>query len=137
MRSNCSRPLDRALQQLARTTRSGAIVVVLSDLIDLPAAAADRISALASHGRALAVVRVLAPAEARFPFSGTVRLRALEGGAVVETEADTTRDEYLAALAALTQTYRETIVRRGGRFVGALTSDDPVRVVRTIVQSLR
>jgi uncharacterized protein (DUF58 family) len=129
--------LDRALQQLARTTRRGAIVVVLSDLLDLPPAAADRVSALASHGRALAVVQTLSPAEARFPFSGTVRLRALEGGAVVETDADTTRDEYLAALAELTQRYEETIVRRGGRFLGALTSDDPVGVVRTVVQSLR
>jgi uncharacterized protein (DUF58 family) len=129
--------LDRALQQLARTTRRGAIVVVLSDLLDLPAAAADRISALASHGRTLAVVQTLSPAEAHFPFSGTVRLRALEGGAVVETDAETTRDEYLAALTELTQRYQESIVRRGGRFLGALTSDDPVRVVRAVVQSLR
>jgi uncharacterized protein (DUF58 family) len=129
--------LDRALQQLARTTRRGAIVVVLSDLVDLPVVAADRVSALASHGRALAVVQTLAPAEAHFPFSGTVRLRALEGGAVVETDAETTRGEYLAALAELTRAYRETVVGRGGRFVSALTSDDPVRVVRAIVQSLR
>jgi uncharacterized protein (DUF58 family) len=129
--------LDRALQDLARTTRRGAIVVVLSDLVDLPAGAADRISALASHGRALALVQTLAPAEARFPFSGTVRLRALEGGGVVETDADATREQYLAALAELTHSYRETIVHRGGRFVSSLTSDDPVRVVRAVVQSLR
>jgi uncharacterized protein (DUF58 family) len=129
--------LDRALQSLARATRRGAIVVVLSDLIDLPAEAADRITALASNGRVLAVVQTLDAAEASFPFSGTVRLRALEGGTVVETDADTTRDRYIAALGELTRRWRDVVLRRGGRFVGALSGDDPVGVVRAIVQSVR
>jgi uncharacterized protein (DUF58 family) len=129
--------LDRALQVLTRATRRGAIVVVLSDLVDLPAEAADRVSALAANGRVLTVVQTLDPAEASFPFSGTVRLRALEGGAIVETDAETTRDRYLAALGALTRGWNEAVVRRGGRFVGAVTADDPVAVVRAIVQSVR
>jgi uncharacterized protein (DUF58 family) len=129
--------LDRALQTLVRSARRGAIVVVLSDLLDLPAGAADRVSALGAQGRALAVVQTLDPAEATFPFSGTVRLRALEGGAVVETDADTTRDGYLAALARLTRAWQDTIVRRSGRFLGAVTADDLVAVVRSVVQSLR
>jgi uncharacterized protein (DUF58 family) len=129
--------LDRALQALARATRRGAIVVVLSDLVDLPADAADRVSALAANGRLLTVVQTLDRAEATFPFSGTVRLRALEGGAVVETDADTTRDRYLAALGALTHEWREAVVRRNGRFVGAQSADDPVAVVRAIVQSVK
>jgi uncharacterized protein (DUF58 family) len=129
--------LDRALQSLARATRRGAIVVVFSDLVDLPAEAVDRISALAANGRVLTVVQMLDPAEASFPFSGTVRLRALEGGTVVETDADTTRDRYLEALGALTRAWRDAVVRRSGRFVGALTADDPVAVVRAIVHSVR
>jgi uncharacterized protein (DUF58 family) len=129
--------LDRALQALTRTARRGAILVVLSDLIDLPAAAPDRVSALAGQGRALAVVQTLDPAEATFSFSGTVRLRALEGGTVVETDADTTRDDYLAALRRLTRSWQDNIVQRSGRFLSALTSDDLVAVTRSVVQSLR
>jgi uncharacterized protein (DUF58 family) len=129
--------LDRALQALARSARRGAIVVVLSDLLDLPSGASDRVSALGGEGRALAVVQTLDPAEATFPFSGTVRLRALEGGAVVETDADTTRDAYLSALARLTRAWQDAVVRRSGRFLGVVTADDVIAVVRSIVQSLR
>ncbi len=128
--------LDRALQSLVRATRRGAIIVVLSDLVDLPSGAADRISALATHGRVLTVVQTLDPAELTFPFSGTVRLRSLEGGAVVETDADTTRAGYLAAMDELTRSYRDIVLRRGGRFSRCASSDDPVGVVRAIVQSL-
>jgi hypothetical protein len=82
-------------------------------------------------------VQVLDPVEVDFPFAGTVRLRALEGGTVVETDADSARSGYLDSLARLTGAWRDAIVRRGGRFVRATTTDDPTTVVRTIVQSIR
>ena len=129
--------LDRALQTLVRATRRGAIVVVLSDLLDLPDGAADRIAAIAATGRALVVVQTLDPAEVDFPFEGTVRLRALEGNAVVETDADEMRGPYLEALAALTGDWRERVLRRGGRFLRVTTSDAPVSVVREIVKAVR
>jgi uncharacterized protein (DUF58 family) len=129
--------LDRGLQALSRTTRRGAIVVVLSDLIDLPAEAADRISAIASTGRVLVVAQTLDPAETSFPFAGTVRLRAMEGGAVVETDADTARERYVAALAELTRTWRATVEGRGGRLLSGASADDLVAFVRAIVQGAR
>jgi uncharacterized protein (DUF58 family) len=129
--------VERALQAVARAARRGAIVVVLSDLIDLPEGARERIAEIASSGRVLIVAQVLDPAEVEFPYEGTVRLRALEGNAVVETDADTTRDQYMAAREALTALWDSAIVGRGGRFVGATTADDPVHVVRRIVESLR
>jgi uncharacterized protein (DUF58 family) len=110
---------------------------VLSDLLDLPDDVADRMAAIVPAGRVLVVVQVLDPAEVDFPFSGTVRLRSLEGGTVVETDADATRSSYLEALATLTRTWQDAIVRRGGRFLRARTTDDPVEVVRAIVQSIR
>jgi len=129
--------LDRALQALARATRRGAIVVFLSDLVDLPDDAAERVAAIAATGRVVSIVQTLDPAEVAFPFEGTVRLRALEGGAVVETDAETTRDRYLAALASLTGTWEKAAVRRGGRFSRAISTDDLVSVVRAIVESVR
>jgi len=129
--------VDRALVALARASRRGAVVVVLSDLLDLPDAVADRVAAIATAGRVLVVVQVLDPAEADFPFTGTVRLRALEGGTVVETDADSARAGYLEALEKLTGAWRDAVVRRGGRFLRARTTDDPVEVVRAVVQSIR
>ncbi len=127
--------LARALQSVAQATRRGAITVVLSDLVDLPDAAAARVAELASRGRTLIVQQVLDPWEATFPFRGPVRLRALEGDVVVETDADTTRDRYMAALASLTEEWKRAIVGRGGRLLRAATSDDLVQTVRKVVAS--
>lgn len=129
--------LERGMQSLARATRRGAIVVVLSDLLDLPREAADRVGAIASQGRVLVVIQTLDPDEVDFPYTGNVRLRALEGGAVVETDADAVRDRYLEAMDALTATWRDAVVRRGGRFLKASSGDSPVDVVRKIVEAVR
>jgi uncharacterized protein (DUF58 family) len=129
--------VDRALRSVLRGARRGTIVVFLSDLIDLPDSAPKSIGELASRGRVLTVVQTLDPAEVAFPYQGTVRLRALEGDAVVETDADSTRDRYIAALSGLTSTWQKDVERRGGRFVRAMTSDSPLGVVRAIVESAR
>jgi uncharacterized protein (DUF58 family) len=132
-----ARMFERALQMVSRITRRGAIVVVLSDLIDLPDGSAQRLADLGSTGRVLTVVQTLDPAEVALPFRGTVRLRALEGDAVVETDADATRDQYMAALADLTRAWERAVVGRGGRFIRATSADEPVGLVRTIVESVR
>ncbi|MEO6576669.1 MAG: DUF58 domain-containing protein, partial [Polyangiaceae bacterium] len=129
--------LDRGLGGIARAARRGSIVVVLSDLLDLPDGAAERIAAIASRGRVVVVVQTLDPDEATLPFEGTVRLRSLEGGVVVETDIETTRDSYLAALVALQTRWEADLVARGARMIRATTSDDPVRVVRKILEAAR
>jgi uncharacterized protein (DUF58 family) len=129
--------LTRSLQALAQTTRRGAVVVVLSDLLDAPDGAAEMVAALASRGCVLSVVRVLDAAEVDLPYRGTVRLRALEGTSEVETNADRARAEYVARLAEVTGSWERAVMRRGGRFLRATTSENPVQVVRTILERLR
>ena len=129
--------LDRALGGIARSARRGSIIVVLSDLIDLPPEAAERIAAVASRGRVVVVVQTLDPDEARLPFEGTVRLRALEGDAVVETDVETTRPAYLEAMATLQDAWERTLVARGGRLIRAETSDEPVHIVRAVTEAVR
>jgi uncharacterized protein (DUF58 family) len=129
--------LDRALQSLVRTLRRGAIVVVLSDLLDMPAGAPERVAALASGGRALVVVQVVDPAEVEMPYSGTVRLRALEGSDVVETDADEVRLRYQVAFEGIAEQWSTAVVRRGGRFLRASTTSDPVGLVRAIASAIR
>lgn len=129
--------MERAVQSVARATRRGAVVVVLSDLVDLPDGSGERVAEIASRGRVLVVVQVLDPAEADFPYRGTVRFRALEGDAMVETDADATREGYLAALASLTAGWEKAVVKRGGRFARATTTEPPVQVLRRIVENVR
>lgn len=129
--------VDRTLEPLARSARRGAVVVVLSDLLDLPDDAQDRIVALGARGRVLVVVQTLDPDEVDFPFEGNVRLRAMEGSHVVETDAETARARYLDALEALSEGWARAVTARGGRFLRATTADDPVTIVRKVVQAVR
>ena len=127
--------LDRALAALARSARRGSVVVVLSDLLDLPAEAAERISAVATRGRVVVVVQVLDPDEATFPFTETVRLQSLEGNVTVESD-DAARDRYLAALGALQEQWRRILVGRGASFLTMTTDQDPVAAVRSIIEAV-
>jgi uncharacterized protein (DUF58 family) len=129
--------LDRGISGIARASRRGSIIVLLSDLLDLPDGSEERVAAMASRGRVLIVVQVLDPDEVDLPFGGTVRLRALEGGVVVETDAETTRASYKERLASLMEGWEHALTARGARLVRTVTTADAVRVVREIVQAAR
>jgi uncharacterized protein (DUF58 family) len=128
--------LDRAIGGISRTARRGSVVVVLSDLLDLPPSAADRISAIATRGRVVVVVQVLDPDEATFPFRETVLLKSLEGQAIVESD-EAARDRYLAALGELQETWSRTLIGRGASFLTMTTDREPVAAVRAIVEAVR
>jgi uncharacterized protein (DUF58 family) len=128
--------LDRALGVLSRRARRGAVIVVLSDFLDLPPDADERIVALSSGGRVVVGVRVLDPAETTFPFDGPIRLRSSEGGFHVETDAAPARARYLETLIAKTAATRDKFVGHGGRFVETTTTDDPVAAVRRVLSAL-
>jgi uncharacterized protein (DUF58 family) len=126
--------LDNAIGSIARSARRGSVVVILSDLLDLPPQAASRIATIATRGCVVIVVQTLDPDENDFPFVETVRLKALEGGAIVETD-EAARDRYLAALAAEREAWRQALVSRGAKFLSMTTDQDPVTAVRTIVEA--
>jgi uncharacterized protein (DUF58 family) len=70
--------IEQALGQAQRGARRGAIQVVLTDLLDLPAGSLEAMTTLTTRGRMLQVIQVLSPAERDFPFEGAVQLRSLE-----------------------------------------------------------
>lgn len=127
---------ERALAPTLRHARRGAAVVLFSDLLDLPDGASDLVAGLCTGGRAVCAVRVMDPAELAFPFEGPVALRALEGDAFVETDADAVRHEYLNRLEQLRESWEARLLRRGGRLVAASSADDAVESVRQILFAL-
>lgn len=126
--------LDNALAAIIRSARRGSVVVVLSDLIDLPREAATRLATLATRGSVVVVVQTLDPDEADFPFTETVRLRSLEGGISVETD-EGARERYLAALHAEQDAWRQELTLRGAKYLTMTTDRDPVSAVRAIVEA--
>ncbi|GMV17503.1 MAG: hypothetical protein AMXMBFR56_57270 [Polyangiaceae bacterium] len=129
--------VERAFAAVARHARRGAVVVLLSDLVDLPEHTLDRFAALSSMGRTLIAVRVLDPLEATFSMEGPVRLYASEGEVHVETDASLVRDGYLARLESIAQSWDDRLAASGGRLIKCVTSDDPVTAVREIVLGAR
>jgi uncharacterized protein (DUF58 family) len=128
--------LERSLGPIARRARRGAVIVLLSDLIDLPEGSREQFTAMGTAGRRLVVVQVLDPDEVDLPYTGTVRLRSLEGDLVVETEPAVTRDRYLAAMERITDSWARPLSARGGRLVKASSADDPVEVVRQVLRAI-
>ena len=135
--SDDSAAIERCLAPIGRHSPRGAVIVLLSDLLDLPRAAPDRFAALATRGRTVIAVRVLDPIEAHFSFDGPVRLRSSEGNAVVETDGPAARSGYLEALEHVVRSLDDRLVPRGGRVVRAITSDNPVSIVRSVLACAR
>jgi uncharacterized protein (DUF58 family) len=127
---------ERALAPVARRARRGSVVVLVSDLVDLPDKALSAFAALGAGGRSLVALRVLDPMEADLGFSGHVRLRALEGDAVVETDAEEVRAAYRERLAAIAERWSRELSGRGGRLVEAVTDKPPADVVRAVVRAV-
>lgn len=123
--------VERAFVSTMRVARRGAYVVVLSDFLDLPATAPSLIATLMLSRRTVVCVQVLDRDEADFPFGDGLRLEALEGTKSVES-GDIAKPEYLARLEAHRVTWAEHLVARGGRFLRAISDEDPVEVVRQV-----
>lgn len=124
--------VERALSGIVRAARRGSIVVVLSDLCDLPMRALDALAAVSSRGRVLVVGEILDPDELDFPFDEAVRLKSMEGELVVETDGQV-RDRYLAALAEHRDGWKKAITSRGAEIVTMRTDGDLSHGVREII----
>ena len=119
-----------------KKARRGSVIVLLSDLLDLPARARLDLLPLGTGGRTLVVLQVLDPAEVDLTFSGSVRLRSFEGDVVVEADVDEVRAAYKERLAALTAGWTKDIEGRGGRLVRASTKDDATTVTRAVLRAI-
>lgn len=124
---------ERQLYAVAKAARRGSVIVLLSDLIDLPVIAASEFATLGNRQRSTVVVRVLDPVEAKFSFRGVVRLKSSTGDKIVETDAGVARAGYLQALANVSEQWRTALSAHNGRLVECTTDDDPVDVLRTIL----
>lgn len=128
-----SKHFEQCVQLVARSALRGAIVILLSDLVDLPQGAPLAFATLGNRHRSTVVVRVLDPVEATFPFSGPVRLRPSVGNNTVETDGHQARAGYLQALAAQSEAWKSALQAHNGRFIECQTSDNPVHVLRQIL----
>jgi len=128
--------VERCVRVLARRAGRGSVVVLFSDLLDLPADGLEPVIALASGPRALVMVQVLDPRERDLSFRGKVRLRPIEGKGVVVTDADAVRKDYQQRLEEHVGAYQKRLESEGARLVRCCSTDDPITVVRSILEAV-
>lgn len=131
-----SEALRNTVDWIASLSPGGSVVVILTDLVDLPADAADTISSLTTARRIIVVLQVLDPLEARFGFDGPARLSAVEGAHIAETAGREDKEAYLARLEEIREDWREHLMDRGGRLVCATTDEAPIDVVRRVLRAV-
>jgi uncharacterized protein (DUF58 family) len=99
----------RPLHQLADALAKRGMVVLISDLFDDPARVIDGLKHFRFRGNDVLVFHVLDRAELTFPFDQPVRFRDLETGDEVMATPSEVRDQYLAGIQGLVETYRREL----------------------------
>jgi uncharacterized protein (DUF58 family) len=127
----------RPLAQLSNRSSRGTVTVVLSDFLDWPNDVHSLLSGSCGHQRTMIMLQILEPDEVSFPFDSSIRLRGMEGRDVVETNGSDVRLGYLAALEQSQRQWQTFITSKGGKWLSCQSNDDPVTVVRRILEMAR
>ncbi len=117
--------LSRALDLLASTTRRGAVVIVLSDLLDALPGAANPWRPWPRVGARCRLSRFSIGPKSISPIVEPYACAQSRGCPRSETDVDAARTEYVNRLRELTHLWERAVVVRGGRFLRATTSEIP------------
>jgi uncharacterized protein (DUF58 family) len=117
-RSDVSKPLHQLAEALARRS----MAVVISDLLDEPAAVTAGFKHLRFRGTDVIVFHVLDPAELTFPFEQPARFKDVETGAELLAAPLAVRKEYLRRLEEMLGTYERELRGAGIDYVRLDTS---------------
>lgn len=114
-------PWKTTLDSLGGRLPRGSIIFVFSDFLDFTPETNRALASLCTRGRSVRAAQILTSAEVEFPFSGPVRLQAMEDTQQIETDAASVRQEYQNALERLTLDIRQSLNALGGSFVRSVT----------------
>jgi uncharacterized protein (DUF58 family) len=117
-RSDVSKPMHQLAEALARRSMS----VVISDLLDDPAAVTTGLKHLRFRGTDVIVFHILDPAELSFPFEQPARFKDVETGAELLAAPLAIRKEYLRRLEEMLGIYERELRGAGIDYVRLDTS---------------
>lgn len=114
--------LAEALRRFAPMVRHKSLIMLFSDLLVEPEPVFEALRLLRHAGHDIILFHVLDEAEVTFPFSGSVSFRDPETEREMKLDASGIRQEYLAALQQLRETYKSECLTSGIDFVPLDTS---------------
>lgn len=118
------------LESVARRLTRNALVVLVSDLLDVGEDALEPLAILRRRGADVLLLHVLDRDELEFPFDGVVRFVDMEGDREVQVDAPGVRDAYLEELAGFLSRVKRGAAERDLRYLLAPSDDAPARVLR-------
>jgi uncharacterized protein (DUF58 family) len=105
--------VSKPLHQLAETLGKRGMVVVISDLLDDPAAVLRGLKHFQHRGTDVVVFQVLDPDELEFPFERATRFEDLETSEEILAVPELVRAHYVNEISALTDRYRRELGASG------------------------
>jgi uncharacterized protein (DUF58 family) len=99
--------LSDTFHQLAETLKRRALVIILSDLFDDPAALVGALKHFRHKKHEVIVLQVLDPAEVTFPFDDVTRIEDIETAREITSDPRAFRRQYLDELARFLDAVRE------------------------------
>lgn len=105
--------LSKPLRQLCEVLRKRGMIVLISDLLDEPAAVVRELKHFQFRGSDVLVFQVLDPDELEFPFERAVRFEDLETSEEFTAVPSLVREHYLKEMAGLIGYYRRELGAAG------------------------
>lgn len=119
-----------ALERVSSRMSRRALVVLVSDLLDVGTDALGPLGVLRKRGADVLCLHVLDADEIEFPFDGVVRFEDLEGDREVQVDAPAVREAYLEELALFLSEIRQGASTRDLRYHLADTRKDPAALLK-------
>jgi uncharacterized protein (DUF58 family) len=114
--------IAKSLSQIAAMLRHRSLVMVFSDLLEEPEPVLRSLRQLRHGGHDVILFHVLDEAEVSFPFDGLVEFEDPETEDRLHVDATSYRNDYLAEVEALRETYRRECFQVGIDYVALDTS---------------
>lgn len=130
--SEASGPTDAlgALKMISQSARKNALIIVMSDLLEIQDDIFAPLGALRKRGADVMLLHMMHPDEIDFPFDGVVRFIDLEGDREVQVDANGIRASYLEEVAAFFKRIEKESSKRDLRYSRFSTDTPPARVLR-------
>ncbi len=118
-----------ALEQVSARMRRRALVVVISDLLDVGTDILGPLGALRARGADVLLLHTLHDDELTFPFDGVVRFEDLEGEREAQVDAPGIRDAYLEEIGKWLKEIEAGVAKRDLRYTLAPSGAAPAEIL--------
>jgi uncharacterized protein (DUF58 family) len=129
--------IDAALTAVLARQNRRALVIVISDFLDVDVRVLEPLGVLRRRGADVLILHVLHRDELEFPFDGVVRFEDMESDREVQVDAPGVRAAYLDELQKFLARWRDGAMSRDVRYALAPADAHPVATLKAALATVR